>query len=115
MFHKLSFLGLVLVAWGALVAAGNDNRGRPHLIDNFNDGDDDGWSHMDLTAGEPWGPATIDVVRREYLLDVPDPVPADDINVGTVIATWEGSRGSGICQRPDAPRSAPILLAQRRA
>jgi hypothetical protein len=92
MFRKLCAFGLALVACGALVA-GSGNRGRGHLIDNFNDGDADGWSQMDFTAGEPWGPATYDASDGEYLLEVPDPVPADDINVGTVIATWEGSRG----------------------
>ena len=29
-------------------------------IDDFNDGDDAGWSHLDFTAGQPWGPATYD-------------------------------------------------------
>ena len=27
------------------------------LIDDFNDGNDDGWDHLDFIAGQPFGPA----------------------------------------------------------
>src|SRR5262245_32353291 len=89
MVRKLCTLCLVLVAMTTVAAGG----GGAILIDNFNDGNDDGWSRMDLTAGTPWGPATYDASSGEYLLETPGPVPVDDPNVGTIIATWEKSRG----------------------
>lgn len=63
------------------------------LIDDFNDGNDSGWSHFDTTAGTAWGPATYDASSGAYLLEAAAPVPADDPNAGTIVATWEGARG----------------------
>ena len=33
------------------------------LIDDFNDGDADGWTTFDWTVEQPWGPGTIEVGR----------------------------------------------------
>jgi hypothetical protein len=66
-----------------------DNR-----IDDFNDGDDAGWSHLDFTAGQPWGPATYDARSGAYTLQSAGAVPMDDPLAGTMVATWEGSRGN---------------------
>ncbi|MEJ2705455.1 MAG: hypothetical protein P8Z79_23690, partial [Sedimentisphaerales bacterium] len=65
------------------------------LIDNFNDGNDDGWEHIDGTAGKNWSPGIFDASSGEYRLgstglitrgDLFDPV--DDTYV---TAPWEES------------------------
>jgi hypothetical protein len=38
------------------------------LIDNFNDGNDDGWFHIDEIADQPFGPAIFDASSGEYRL-----------------------------------------------
>jgi hypothetical protein len=88
MVRKLCAIGLALVVGTLVFGQG----GRIIPIDNFNDGDDDGWSYFDSTAGTPWGPATYDPTSGSYLLEAAGPVPAFDPNVGTIVATWEGSR-----------------------
>jgi hypothetical protein len=88
MFGKLCTLGLALATVTVATAAALNSV----LIDDFNDGNDDGWSHMDYTEGMPWGPAIYDASTGSYTIESAGPVPADDPNVGTIIATWEGSR-----------------------
>jgi hypothetical protein len=87
MFRKLFLLGVALAISSAVWAAGGH---RVIHVDNFNDGDDLGWSHMDLT---PQGTAVYDASGGAYLLESTELIPADDLNVGTIIATWEPSRG----------------------
>ncbi len=38
------------------------------LIDDFNDGNDDGWTRLDGSAEEPWGPGTYDASSGAYHL-----------------------------------------------
>lgn len=71
-----------------------DDDFQAHRIDDFNDGDDAGWSHLDFTAGQPWGPATYDASSGAFTLQTAGAVPADDPLSGTIVATWEGSRGN---------------------
>ncbi len=90
MFRKVFLFGLPVVMACALLA---DERSRRILIDNFSDGNDDGWTYDDFTAGTPWGPAVYDATSGEYLIEAADLVPADDPFVGTIVATWADSRG----------------------
>ncbi len=87
MLRRFAVLGVVLVATASVLAQGG-----AIVIDNFSDGNDDSWSHMDYTEGMPWGPAIYDASSGAYLLQSADLVPADDPNVGSIIATWEPSR-----------------------
>jgi hypothetical protein len=89
MFRKLCTLGLALMAVTVATAVATNTV----LIDDFSDGDDTGWSHLDTTDGTPWGPAIYDASDGSYTLESAGAVPADDINTGAIIATWEGSRG----------------------
>jgi hypothetical protein len=63
----------------------NDDRGI--FVDDFADGDDAGWTHIDFT-----GIATFDASSGAYRLRTSDALPPDDPSVGTMAATWEGSR-----------------------
>ena len=45
------------------------------LIDNFNDGNDDGWSHFDGLQGTPWGPTIYDASSGQYALSSTQPLP----------------------------------------
>ena len=56
-------LGVFLTAAMASLAYG-----QTILIDDFNDGNDDGWKHIDLIADAPHGPAIFDASSREYRL-----------------------------------------------
>ena len=42
-------LGLTTTAYGQVIP-----------IDDFDDGNDDGWSHVDTTIGQAWGPGIYD-------------------------------------------------------
>src|SRR5262249_47022707 len=55
------------------------------LVDNFNDGNDDGWIHEDLTPAQM---ATYDASSGSYTLDSAVPVLVGDPSVGTVDAHW---------------------------
>ncbi len=90
MFRKLFLVCLAAATASGLFA---DELSRTMLIDNFSDGDDDGWTYDDFTAGTPWGPAVYDASSGEYLIEAADLVPADDPFVGTIVATWADSRG----------------------
>ena len=45
------------------------------LIDDFNDGNDDGWSHFDGLQGTPWGPTIYDARSGQYALSSTQPLP----------------------------------------
>src|SRR5262245_26261212 len=86
-------------ARGAAIADGegqgtirNDDPG--FLVDDFNAGNDDGWTRVDFTAGVPGGPGSFDASTGAYRLSTAGAVPADDPSVGTVLSTWEGTRGN---------------------
>jgi hypothetical protein len=91
-----------------------DNR-----VDDFDDGDDAGWTRFDSTAGKSFGPATFDVSSGAYTLSTAGAVPADDPMAGTLISTWEGSRNDaafnhgavrGIVRANTAGTTAGFLL-----
>jgi hypothetical protein len=63
----------------------NDERGI--FVDDFADGNNDGWTHIDFT-----GIATFDASSAAYRLRTADALPPDDASFGTMAATWEGSR-----------------------
>src|SRR3954471_14704636 len=88
MMRRKSLLGLAFLCAFLLTAAGGDPSA---LNDNFNDGDDDGWTHEDFTAGMPWGPGIYDASSKAYHLQSTGVVPVTDPNVGTVDANWGGS------------------------
>ncbi|MCZ6735823.1 MAG: hypothetical protein O7C65_08545, partial [Planctomycetota bacterium] len=45
------------------------------LIDDFNDGNDDGWSHFDGLQGTPWGPTIYDASSGQYVISSTQPLP----------------------------------------
>ncbi|MCH7719540.1 MAG: hypothetical protein IH988_00935 [Planctomycetes bacterium] len=45
------------------------------LIDDFNDGNDDGWSHFDGFEGTPWGPTIYDASSGQYVISSTQPLP----------------------------------------
>jgi hypothetical protein len=65
----------------------NDERGI--FVDDFADGNDDGWTHIDFT-----GIATFDASSSAYRLRTASALPPDDPSLGTMAATFEGSRNN---------------------
>ena len=63
--------------------------GQAILIDNFDDGNDDGWTHRDMTVGEPWGPGNWDASDGSYRIESSDAVGFDEI--GSLASTWDAS------------------------
>ncbi len=45
------------------------------FFDDFNDGNDNGWEHVDLTRGTPWGPGVYDASSQAYLIESSGEVP----------------------------------------
>jgi PEP-CTERM motif-containing protein len=60
-------------------------------IDDFDDGNDDGWTHYDFTAGQAWGPGIYDASSGEYLLQGMGPVPPEDPADGLLFSEWDMS------------------------
>ena len=60
-------------------------------IDDFNDGNDEGWRRVDTTVGQPWGPGTFDASSGAYLLQGAGPVPPDDPADGLLVSEWNMS------------------------
>jgi hypothetical protein len=82
MNRKLAAIGVVLAVVTALSAG--DFR-HTFLIDNFNDGDSEGWEENDFTAGR----GSFDASSGKYVLETTEPIPVDDPSVGTIDADWE--------------------------
>jgi hypothetical protein len=85
MRRTMTRIGLALAAVIMLTAGGPNST---ILVDDFNDGNDDGWEHEDVTPAQM---ATFDASSGYYTLDSFVPVPIDDPSVGTVDAHWEPS------------------------
>jgi hypothetical protein len=90
MRRKFTAIGLSLVAALVLTAGGPNST---ILVDDFDDGTDDGWEHEDFTPAQM---ATFDASSGSYTLDSVVPVPITDPNAGAVASEWGPSR--------DAPR-----------
>jgi hypothetical protein len=62
------------------------------LIDNFNDGNDTGWSYIDNTTSSPWGPAEFDASSGGYTLATSGDVSANPPGVSdSLFAEWTSS------------------------
>jgi len=61
----------------------------PILIDDFDDGDDVGWTHVDLTLGTPWGSGTFDATSESYVLQSAGEVGVGQL--GILVSTWNTS------------------------
>jgi len=59
------------------------------LIDDFNDGEADGWTIIDTTVGQPYGPGTYDAGSGAYHLQGGGLVQEGDIS--TLAALWDES------------------------
>jgi hypothetical protein len=84
MNRKWTATGLTLIA----IAALGSGRGWHTIhVDNFNDGNSDGWEETDFTAGR----GSFDASSGSYVLRTTEPIPVDDLSVGTLDADWERS------------------------
>lgn len=81
--NTTSLLTLVLLAIASQAFA------QTITVDNFDDGNDDGWGHVDFTEGEPWGPGIYSIADGEYTLETSGPVPFEED--GVVASRWEKS------------------------
>jgi hypothetical protein len=61
----------------------------PVPVDNFDDGDDIGWTHVDYTEETVYGPGLYTLVGGSYRLHTHFAVPANEFNV--VSAKWDAS------------------------
>ena len=85
---KLSAIFIASVFTGAITF---DATAQRILIDDFNDGVADGWTTIDSTIGQPYGPGTFDASSGAYHFEsggeITDEVPGG----GFLAATWEPS------------------------
>ena len=79
-----TIIGLTLTAATGLAAAG------PFLLDDFNDGDADGWDQVDFT-----GIGIFDASSGEYVMRTAGPLAVTDPSAGTVESHWERSHLPG--------------------
>ena len=62
------------------------------LIDSFDDGNDNGWSHIDNTTSSPWGPAIFDASSGSYTLATTGIVSANPAGISDTFGSqWTGS------------------------
>lgn len=61
------------------------------LIDDFNDGNDEGWTHIDSNDGQPWGPGSFDASSGAYHLSTPGIVPTSASCRGCMLSWWDQS------------------------
>jgi hypothetical protein len=80
--YLLFTLGLSLLAAAAIAGGGSTL-----TIDNFNDGDSEGWLENDFTAGL----GVFDPSSGEYHLYTTEPIPINDPSTGALDADWEPS------------------------
>lgn len=84
---RLSATLLVLVATSTL-------QGQKILIDDFEDGNLDGWTTIDFSAGQPWGPGLFDVSGGELRMAHTGSIPAPDgtpFSETALFALWDAS------------------------
>jgi hypothetical protein len=62
---------------------------QPILIDDFNDGNADGWTTVDFSAEESYGPGTFDASSRAYHLEGADVIPVG--MGGSLASIWDQS------------------------
>lgn len=62
-----------------------------NTIDDFDDGDVDGWTQQDGTAGKPAGAGSFDVSSGALHLSTPDSIPVDLAHGNQLMATWDKS------------------------
>lgn len=84
MRSSLATLGLSLVT-AIMLGAGGPMGTIP--VDNFDDGNSDGWSKNDLTGGR----GTFEVRSGSYFLETTEPIAVLDPSVGTLDSDWEPS------------------------
>jgi protocatechuate 3,4-dioxygenase beta subunit len=63
------------------------------LIDDFNDGNADGWTTRDRTVGRPWGPGTFDASSGAYQLEMASIAPGTP-GRGYLASFWDQSSDS---------------------
>jgi len=78
-------LGMSFVAAIALAAGGSTI-----LIDDFDDGNSDGWEERDFSEAQN---GVFEVSSGAYVLRTTAPIPITDLGVGTLDADWEASEG----------------------
>ena len=76
---------IVFVSLWATASAGSI------LVDDFNDGDDDGWTRTDSNDGQPWGPGIFDASSAAYQLMTTGVVPSDAPGRGFLASFWDES------------------------
>lgn len=63
----------------------------PVFVDDFNDGNDDGWTRMDSNVGHPWGPGIHDASSGAYQLMTSGVVPGNAPGRGFLLSVWDRS------------------------
>ena len=76
------------LALGLLVGPATMLQGTVILIDDFDDGNDDGWHYADTTLSEPWGPGIYDPNSGAYLLQGSGPVDPNAPADGLLASAW---------------------------
>lgn len=82
MRHPFAICWLVLATTPPLV-------GDTILIDDFNDGDDVGWTRVDTSVGTAWGPGSVDPSSGSYVFQGGGDVPTGE--QGIMLALYDAS------------------------
>jgi hypothetical protein len=78
---------LFVVAAGACLSAASAVRAQLIFSDNFNDGNDDGWSHIDQLGSNGLGPTNYDASSGRYVISSSLALPPLPVTVGSG-AVW---------------------------
>ena len=79
-----------IVASAVLLCIFGYSKGNTVLIDDFDDGNDDGWTHVDFSTNAPWGPAIFDASSGAYDLKTTGELPRGLVS-GIVNSIWNES------------------------
>lgn len=88
-------LGNVLTAIVSVLSLAATAGAQWVLIDDFNDGNDEGWTHHDLLTGTPWGPTNYDATSFEYHISSTASIPVQPEYVYTG-SYWTESAGNPV-------------------
>ena len=87
MVRTTSLMGLIVGAASIVATVASVNGQMP--IDDFNDGNDDGWTHVSTAEGETWGPGSFDASTGTYHLETTGLVPVGQL--GILGSVWDSS------------------------
>ena len=85
------FISSAMLAACLLVCLTESCLAQTFLIDDFNDGNDDGWTTVNTNQLASWGPGLLDATSGAYQFSTPGSVPLTAPARGVMYAVWDQS------------------------